>query len=124
MKRRIAVMFLFTALLVSVMGCQSLQRGYEAIRGMNPEQEYALAVLGYSYAIDTAVDLHDAGVITDEQYLAFNSLRVHVNKALEAWRTALDHGLDTEKAEKAYEKALARLTDVLPEDVVDDLDSQ
>ena len=109
MKRRMAV----TAVVLSVMFAASGCAVWRNLRPETPEQEWALAVLTYSYMVDTAIDLHDAGRLTDEQFLTVDEIRRHVDRALDAWRLAIEHGLDTEEAERRYRDAIERIEDIL-----------
>ncbi len=103
------IVMMLSAVLMS--GCSVFER----LRPESPEQELALALIGYNFAVHTAADLHDDGVITDDQFLQFNSARIHVDRALTAWRTLLEHGLDPAAAIEAYKQARARLDSIVPE---------
>ena len=111
MRTKVFAGVLMVMMLTAFSGCQVLGR----LRPQTPEQEWAVAVLAYTYAIDTAIDLHDAGRITDEQYLQFNELRRHVDRALDAWKMAVEHGLDPVVAAERYAAAMERLSGIISE---------
>ncbi len=106
--------------MVFALGCQSFRGLIGMATSMTPAQEYAAAVIAYTYAVETALDLHDAGRITDDQFLKFDEYRQHVDRALGLWEMALESGLSAEGAKGLYNRAMARLNESLPSEEEDD----
>ncbi len=110
-KMKVKMAFLMCVVCFSLAGCQSLKGLVGFARDLTPEQEYATAVIAYAYVVETAIDLHDTGRITDEQFLTFNEYRGHVDRALRVWEQALEAGISVESAKEIYRSAMARLTE-------------
>ncbi len=99
------VLLVLVAVMAASQGCGVLR----GLRPESPEQEWALAARSFALVQHSAVDLHTAGAISDEQFLTVEAYAVHVRRALDEWEKLIKWGLDPEKAREDFQTSLDRM---------------
>ena len=85
------------------------------VNAPNPRVSFVVALQAYEDTLKTTQDLHTAGLISDEDVLNVEKVRVHVWIALEAWKEALLEGGSTEAYIRAFQQGLQRIAIILAE---------
>lgn len=99
---------LLIVMMLAAVGCAWL-----GINMDTPEARLKLATASYTAAVNTAVDLYDAGNISDQDLLVFGGAAMTARRMLDLWYNALTLDNDYTTYEQQALAALIRMQDAI-----------